>query len=141
MNSTARSELIAQLDHLLNHGDSMSMLVITVRNTSNGILAGLRNDSISLDYPKAGWLDIVRTRRFKTFCKSRGFEMQRARWGKERVIRANIGSDSGRAADTVDACFNVVYDESGPFALELRGFGWQPSNRFESDAAKPRTSS
>jgi hypothetical protein len=126
MNSTARSELIAQLDHLLEKGDSMSMLVITVRNTSNGILAGLRSGLISLDYPKAGWLDIVRTCRFKAFCKSRGFEMQCTRWGREQVIRANIGSDSRQAADIIDACFGVVHGECGQFGLELRGFGWQP---------------
>jgi hypothetical protein len=40
MNSAARSELIAKLDQLLEHGDSMSMLIMTVRNTSKGLIAG-----------------------------------------------------------------------------------------------------
>lgn len=142
MNSTARSELIVQLDHLLEHGDSMSMLVINVRNTSNGILAGLKDGEISLDYPKTGWLDIVRTRRFKAFCRDRGYNTQSVSWGKERIVRANIGTDSSRAADTIEACIGAVYGETGPFGLELRGFGWQPSNySFEGDAVKPRTSS
>jgi len=137
MNSTARRELIQKFDQLLEHGDSMSMLIMTVRNTSNGLMAGLAKNAISLDYPKAGWLDIARTRKFKAFCKARGFEVQSVLWGKERVFRATVGSDSSAAADVVDACFGVVYGESGPFGLELRGFGWQSSNNsFESDASK-----
>lgn len=142
MNGAARTELIGKLEHLKEHGDRMSMLVITVRSTSNGLLAGITAEGLSLDYPKAGWLDFVRSNRFTSFCKSQGFAMQRVMWGKERVIRANIGSDLSRAADAIDACFNAVYNETGPFSLEFRGFGWQPSNNsFESDAAKPRTSS
>jgi hypothetical protein len=137
MNNAARIDLIGQIEHLREHGDRMSMLVVTVRNTSNGLLVGIRNGQISLDYPKAGWLDVARARKFRSFCKASGFATRRETWGKERVLRANIGVDASRAADTIDACFSAVYGESGPFGLDLRGFGWQPSNNsLESDACK-----
>jgi len=113
MNSAARSELIKQLEHLKENGDRMSMLVMTVRNTSNGLLAGITDEGLSLDYPKAGWLDFARSNRFKSFCKSHGFAIKRIKWGKERVIRANIGTDIGRAADAIDACFNALREENG----------------------------
>lgn len=129
MNSSARSDLIRELEHLLEHGTSMSMLVMTVRNTSNGLIAGLDGEALSLDYVIAGWLDFPRTRRFKSFCSQRGLLTQRVRWGKERVVRAAIGKNVEQAADAIDACFSAVFDESGPFGLDLRGFGWQPSNR------------
>lgn len=119
----------------------MSMLIMTVRNTSNGLIAGIVGDVFSLDYPRAGWLDIFRTRSFESFCKQHGFSTRREKWGNERVIRAAIGSRAEDAADTIDACFSAVYGESGPFSLELRGFGWQPSNNsLEGAAAKPRAS-
>ena len=141
MNSSARSDLVRELEHLRQHGTSMSMLVITVRNTSNGLLAGICGNMLSLDYPVAGWLDFVRTRNFKSFCNQRGFVTRKERWGKERVIRATIGSNVEQVADAIDACFEAVYGESGAFGLELRGFGWQPSNNgLGSDTAKPRAS-
>jgi hypothetical protein len=127
VNSTARSDLVRELEHLRQHGTSMSMLVMTVRNTSHGLLAGIDGDVLSLDYPIAGWLDFRRTRNFRSFCSQRGFRARKVRWGKERVIRAAIGSNVAQAADAIDACFLAVYGESGTFGLELRGFGWQPS--------------
>jgi hypothetical protein len=142
MNASARSDLIRELEHLRQHGTSMSMLAMTVRNTSNGLLAGINGDMLSLDYPIAGWLDFVRTRNFKSFCSRWRFVTQKVRWGKERVLRAAIGTDVAQAADAIDACFLAVYGESGAFGLELRGFGWQPSNSdLDGDAAKPRASS
>jgi hypothetical protein len=141
MNSRARSDLIGELEHIQQHGTSMSMLIMTVRSTSNGLIAGIDGDVFSLDYPKAGWLDFIRTKRFESFCKQRGFQTRQQRWGKERVIRAAIGTNAAQAATTIDACFSVVYGESGEFGLELRGFGWQPSdNSLDGDAAKPRAS-
>lgn len=141
MNSSARSALVRELEHLRQHGTSMSMLVMTVRNTSNGLLAGVDADILSLDYPIAGWLDFTRTRSFRSFCSQRDFPTQKVKWGKERVIRAAIGSNVAQAVDAIDACFLAVYGESGAFGLELRGFGWQPSNNsLEGDAAKPRAS-
>ena len=128
MNSNARHELIRELTHLQSHGTRMSMLVMTVRTTANGLLAGIEGDVFSLDYPKAGWLDFIRAGRFESFCKERRLLTHRERWGRERVIRAAIGSNPVTAAETIDACFCAVYGESGPFGLELRGFGWQPSS-------------
>jgi hypothetical protein len=137
MNESARSDLIGELEHMQQHGSRLSMLVMTVRNTSNGLLAGIVGDTFSLDYPIAGWLDILRTRRFRSFCKQRGFDTRRERWGSERVIRAGIGSSVADAAEAIDACFAAVYGENGSFGLELRGFGWQPSNnRLEGAACK-----
>ena len=137
MNESARSELIGELEHLQQHGSRMSMLIMTVRNTSSGLLAGIVGDAFSLDYPIAGWLDFIRTRRFRSFCKQRGFATRRERWGSERVIRAAIGSSAADAAEAIDACFTAVYGERGSFGLELRGFGWQPSNNsLEGDARK-----
>ena len=137
MNESARGDLIGELEHMQQHGSSMSMLVMTVRNTSNGLLAGVADNAFTLDYPTAGWLDFLRARRFRSFCKRRGFVTRREQWGSERVIRASIGSGSAEAAETIDACFAAVYGETGPFGLELRGFGWQPSNNSsERDACK-----
>jgi hypothetical protein len=137
MHEIGRGELIAELSHMQQHGTSMSMLVMTVRNTSNGLLAGVVDGVFSLDYPIAGWLDFLRTQRFKSFCKRRGFPARRERWGSERVIRASIGSKVAEAGEAIDACFLAVYGDSGSFGLELRGFGWQPSNNsLEGDACK-----
>lgn len=129
MNESARSELIGELEHMQQHGSSISMLVMTVRNTSNGLLAGVVGNVFSLDYPIAGWLDFARTRRFRSFCKQGGFAIRRERWGRERVIRAGVGSSATRAAEAIDACFTAVYGEQGSFGLELRGFGWRSSNK------------
>jgi hypothetical protein len=128
VNFIARNELVRELELLKQHGTSMSMLVITVRNTSNGLLAGNNRGEFSLDYPVAGWLDFMRIRSFRSFCSQRGFRAQKVRWGNEYVIRATIGISAEQAADVIDACFSAVYGESGAFGLELRGFGWQASN-------------
>jgi hypothetical protein len=129
MNESARSELIGELEHMRQHGSRMSMLVMTVRNTSNGLLAGLADDAFTLNYPVAGWLDFFRTRRFRSFCKRRGFAALRERWGGERVVRACIGSSVAGAVEAIDACFTAVYGDTGPFGLEIRGFGWQSSDK------------
>jgi hypothetical protein len=127
MNLSARSELIGELEHMQRHGNTLSMLVMTVRNTSNGLIAGITAGVFSLDYPRAGWLDFARARRFVSFCKQRGFLTRQEKWGSERVIRAAIGTNAVDAAEAIDACFCAVYNESGAFGLELRGFGWQSS--------------
>jgi hypothetical protein len=109
------------------HGGQMLMLVMTVRGTSDGLLAGIKGKVFSLDYPHAGWLDFLRAHGFASFCKSKGFQLRNETWGKERVSRAAIGSVVADAIQTIDECFSAVYDQSGPFGLDLRGIGWQPS--------------
>jgi hypothetical protein len=126
MNNAARSDLLLALEHMQQHGDHMSMLVITVRGTSDGLLAGIKEKGFSLDYPRVGWLDFVRAHRFASFCRRRGLSLRTERWGKERVSRAAIGSITVDAVQTIDECLTAVYHHSGPFGLELRGFGWQP---------------
>ena len=116
----------------------MSMLFMTVRTTSNGLIATVEDGTFQLVYPIAGWLDFLGANRFKAFCKKRGLATRKDNWGKERVIRAAIGSDAVAAVDEIDACFAAVFGESGGFGLELRGLGWQPSNNsLEGDAIKP----
>ena len=106
----------------------MSMLVITVRGTCDGLMAGIKENGYSLDYPHAGWLDFVRVHRFAAFCRTRGLSLRMERWGKERVSRAAIGSIAVDAVEVIDRCFAAVYHHSGPFDLDLRGFGWQPAS-------------
>ncbi|GFE79979.1 hypothetical protein GCM10011487_19790 [Steroidobacter agaridevorans] len=124
MHEVSRRELIGELAYMQQHGTSLSMLIITVRNTSNGLLAGIVGGVFSLDYPIAGWLDFRRTQRFNAFCKRQGFSTCRQKWGSERVIRAEIGMNPASAADAIDACFSAVFMESGSFGLVLRQFGW-----------------
>ena len=137
MNNVALKELINELEHLLENGNDMSMLVMTVRNTSNGLLAGVCDSEICLDYPKSGWLDFLRTNRFLAFCKRNNFTVNKVKWGSERVFRAAIGSNSAIAADVIDSCFNAVYGEAGSFGLKLSGIGWEPSNKsFKSGSSQ-----
>jgi hypothetical protein len=134
MNNAARTDLLRELEHIQQHGDHMSMLVITVRGTCDGLMAGIKEREFSLDYPHAGWLDFVRVHRFATFCRTRGLSLRTERWGKERVSRAAIGSIAVDAVEIIDRCFAAVYHHSGPFDLDLRGFGWQPSSSHNGPA-------
>lgn len=129
MNNVALTELVKELEHLLLNGTDMSMLVMTVKNSSNGLLAGKCGSELCLDYPKSGWLDIFRSNRFLSFCKRNNFAVNRVKWGSEHVIRAGIGSNPANAANTIDSCFTAVYGESGPFGLKISGIGWEPSNK------------
>ena len=112
----------------------MSMVVMTVRGTHDGLLAGINNKGFSLDYPHGGWLDFVRIHRFTTFCRTSGLSLRTERWGKERVSRAAIGSIAVDALEIIDRCFAAIYYHSGPFDLDLRGFGWQPSSSHNGPA-------
>jgi hypothetical protein len=125
MNLEARAELLRALDYLQQHGSPSSMLVMTVRTTSNGLLAGIEDGEFRLDYARAGWLDVIRTHRFASFCRTKGITVCRVRWGKERISRAAIGRVPSAAADVIDGCFAAVYGETGPFGLELRTFDWR----------------
>ena len=134
MNSAARTDLLRELEHMQQHGDHMSMLVITVRGTCDGLMAGIKDKEFNLDYPHAGWLDFVRVHRFATLCKTRRLSLRTERWGKERVSRAVIGSIAADVVEIIDRCFMAVYHHSGLFDLDLRGFGWQPSSSHNGTA-------
>jgi hypothetical protein len=137
MNHSARTDLIRELEYLQQHGTAMSMLFVTARSTSCGLVAGINDTTFTLDYVLSGWLDLLGPRRFKSVCEGRGLPTERQRWGKERVVRASIGSDPTKAADIIDACFGAVFGISGSFGLLLSGFGRRPSNNsLESDATK-----
>jgi hypothetical protein len=137
MNSSARTDLVRELEYLQQHGTTMSMLFVTARGTSCGVVAGINDGAFTLDYVKAGWLEFLGPRRFKSFCKAQGLSTERQRWGKERVVRARIGSDVAKATDIIDGCFGAVFGISGPFGLLLNGYGWRPSNnRLEGDACE-----
>jgi hypothetical protein len=137
VNPTARTDLIRELEYLQQHGTSLSMLFVTARDTSCGLVAGIDDGIFTLDYVRADWLDFLGPMRFKSFCKSRGFPTERQRWGKERVVRSRITGNPVAATDIIDACFGAVFDISGPFGLLLNGYGWRPSNNsLEGDASK-----
>jgi hypothetical protein len=127
MNAAARADLLRALEHMQQHSLPLSMLVITIRTTSKGLLAGMEGSNFSLDYPHAGWVDVVRTHRFASFCRTKGFPLQKKKWGNERVSSASIGRLALDAVETIDECFTAVYHETGPFGLELRELSWRPS--------------
>ena len=137
MNSSARLELIRELEYLQQHGTTMSMLFVTAPNTSCGLVAGIDGEVFTLDHVQAGWLDLLGPRRFKSFCNAQGLPTEKQRWRKERVVRTRIGSDAAKATDIIDACFGAVFGVAGPFGLLLNGYGWRPSNNsLEGDASK-----
>ena len=50
---------------------------------------------------------------------------------------ALIGSVATDAAQTIAECFSSVCHVSGPFGVNLQGFGWQPSdNGLEVEATE-----
>lgn len=77
----------------------------------------------------AGRLDFVRAHRFATFGRAIRLSLRTEKWGKERVSRSAIGSIAVDAVELIDRCFAAVYRHSGPFDLDLRSFGWQPSSQ------------
>jgi hypothetical protein len=127
MHPTSREVLAGHLRDLQDHGTTMNILFMTVRTTSDGLLAGIADSIFKLDYPRAGLLDFRRTNRFVSFCKARGLPLSKQRWGKERIYRASIGTDIDQALELIDECFDWVYDHKGPFAADFRPFGWSPA--------------
>lgn len=108
------------------HGNTMSMLFMTVKTTTDGMLAGVVDRELKLDYPRAGFWDFARSSRFLAFCHRTNLLVTKECWGKERVYRASIGSDIPKAIEIIPECFEEVYGHSGSFALKLQGYGWQP---------------
>lgn len=127
MNPIAREELIVELDRLVRYAPVMGTLYMTVRQTPHMLIVTLQDDVISLAYPHARRFDILGSYRFASFCKTRGFKVQKEWWANVRVSRALIGNVASDAAQTIGECFCSIYPVSGPFGLHLRGMGWQPS--------------
>src|SRR5450756_569835 len=124
MNNNAREKLIFELEHLLLHKPAMGTLFVMVRETPHMLVITLEDGFLSLGYPRTGWLEGLRVRRFAAFCRARGFPVRKKLWWKTRMSCAPIGSTAMDAAQTVAECFTTVYRESGPFGLKLQGFGW-----------------
>ena len=128
MHPSSKVQLSEQLKHMQELGTTMSMLFMTVRTTRDGMLAGVVERELKLDYPRAGFMDFARAGRFLTFCKRNNLNVTKERWGRERVFRASIGFGISKAVELISQCFHEVYGHSGPFALDLQGYGWQPLN-------------
>jgi hypothetical protein len=135
MNNSAREELIRELQYLQQHGTKLSMLFVTARGTSCGLVVGIYDGAFTLSYVRAGWLDFLGPKSFRSFCESRGLRAERERWGKERVMHTQTGADVSKAIDTIDGCFGAVYGISGEFGLLLNGYGWRAPGSAESDAS------
>jgi hypothetical protein len=138
MNNSARDELIRELEYLQQHGTALSMLFVTARETSCGVVAGIDEGTFTLDYVQAGWLDLFGPMRFKAFCKAQRLATEKRRWGKERGVRARIGSDTTRATEVIDGCFAAVFGISGQFGLLLNGYGWRASENSRPRAIADR---
>ena len=100
---------------------------MTVATTSDGMVAGVVDGKLSLDYVRAGWLDFFRSKSFLNFCAKNRLTVDKVDWGRERVYRASLGKDIQGAADMVDRCFAEVFGHGGPFRIEFRPFGWTPT--------------
>jgi hypothetical protein len=129
VHSASKAELVGYLEALRERGDAMSMLFMTVRTTSHGMIAGvIPGRSLVLDYVHGPWRSLRDSIRFSLFCRSRKLQSTWETWGKEKVSRCLLGQDSENAADTIDACFDRMFDQRGPYAIDFRPFGWRSSN-------------
>jgi hypothetical protein len=127
MHPKSKEELITQLRQMRELGTTLDMLTMTVKTTSHGMIAGVVDRELKLDYPHAGWLDIIRLYRFLSFCRCHNLSVTKERWGRERIYRTSIGTDPVAASSIIDKCFKQVFNHSGPYGLELRHLGWQSS--------------
>jgi len=137
MNNDARVKLILELEHLLRHKPAMGALFMTVRETPYMLVVTQKDGMVSLGYPHMGWLDVVRAHRFASFCQARGFRVRKELWWKTRMSCALIGAGATDAAQTIAECFSSVYRVSGPFGVNLQGFGWQPSDNGGTFSLRP----
>lgn len=74
LHSASKTELVENLRGLLERGDSMSMLFMTVRTTSYGLIAGVLPEELVLDFAHGKWRGFFEPSRFRTFCR-RGVEL------------------------------------------------------------------
>src|SRR6266576_5440750 len=93
MHEMSRETLIRDMEALLGVGrDDMDTLVITPRQTSNGLLVMMRDGTLQLVYPQTGWLDGVRVGRFWLCALKHKLLPQFESWGKVKVHRVSLGS-------------------------------------------------
>ena len=128
MHATSRAELVEYLGALRDRGDVMSMLFMTVRASNHGMIAGVAAGGLALDYLHGPSRSLIESIRFGIFCRSRKLRSVWETWGEEKVSRGFLGTNVESAADTIDACFGRMFGHRGPFAVDFRPFGWQPSN-------------
>jgi hypothetical protein len=106
----------------------MSMLFMTVRTTSCGLIAGVVQEGLVLDFAHGTWRGFFEPRRFRIFCEAHQLKLTKETWGREKVSRAYLGTDPTRAAKIIDACFDHMFNQRGPYAVDYRYVGWQPPN-------------
>jgi hypothetical protein len=128
VHSASRAELIENLGALLERGNSMSMLFMTVRSTSCGMIASVVPEELVLDIAHGTWRGFFEPRRFRNFCGTQQLKCSKETWGREKVSRAYLGRDPSRAAKIIDACFGHMFNQRGSFAIDFRYVGWQRSN-------------
>jgi hypothetical protein len=121
VNRDGFERLIRELDHLLHNRPVMGTLLMSVQRTPHILVASQQDGVIRLSYAHTGWLDFLRVRRFKSFCRARGFPLRTQVWWKSRVTSAAIGSVAPDAAQAIDECFANVYGLAGPFGIDLQG--------------------
>jgi hypothetical protein len=117
------------LNHLREHGDTMSMLFMTVRTTSDGMVAGVvPGVSLVLDFLHGPRRGLINSFRFGRFCRGRRLRSSWETWGSEKVSRAFLGMNAELGAASIDECFAAMFGQRGAFAIDFRSFGWQLSN-------------
>ncbi|SRR6266567_3781331 len=127
MHEVSRGILARDLDSLLGVGrNDMDMLVVTPRQTSNGLIVMVRDGNLQLVYPQAGWFDLRRVARFWWFAWRKRLSPRFQRWGKELIHRVSLGSDATIALRLIDDFFAAVHHTTGPFALDFHRSGLGP---------------
>ena len=92
------------------------------------MIAGVVSESLVLDFAHGTWRGFFEPRRFRAYCRAHQLKLSKETWGREKVSRAYLGRDPTRAANLIDACFGHMFKKRGPFSVDYRYVGWQPSN-------------
>jgi hypothetical protein len=127
---TTTAELKELLDRLLKYGDGVSMLIMTVATTSDGMICTLDDGALTLNYLSGGWLSRA-NRAFKRFGVAHDRKVISVKWGDNTFLQMRLGKDPMDAAELIDRCFQDVWGHSQPFKLDLRGYGWKSVNEPE----------
>ena len=127
MHEESRTTLIRDLVGLLGVGrDNMDMLTISPRQTSDHMIVMVEASTLRLVYPKPGLKHIGQVWRFWLCGLRNRLSPQVLRWDRVLVHRVSLGTDPARATQWIDKFFAVVYNKSGPFALDFDRRGWGP---------------